>query len=115
MSESKHTPGPWHVCQPAPTDRPGVDAGSDISIVVFGDPSYDDDDAGIYGATPEEAQANARLIAASPDGLELAEDALPILEAVLEDREAINGEEDEILRDLIDRTRNFIARATGAA
>lgn len=36
---------------------------------------------------------------------ELVEDSIPIVEAVLEDREAINGEEDEILRDLLDRLR----------
>lgn len=36
---------------------------------------------------------------------ELAKDSVPIIGAVLDDREAINGEEDEILRDLLDRLR----------
>ena len=40
--------------------------------------------------------------------LELAEDAVPILEAVLDDREEANGEEDEILRDLLNRFRASI-------
>lgn len=57
--------------------------------------------------------ADARLIAAAPDGLELAEDAIPILEAVLEDREMVNGEECEILRDLLARTIEFVAKARG--
>lgn len=35
--------------------------------------------------------------------VELVEDAVPIIEAVLDDRETINGEEDEILRDLLAR------------
>ncbi|MEN5084297.1 hypothetical protein ABE438_17590 [Bosea sp. TWI1241] len=39
-------------------------------------------------------------------------DAVPILEAVLEDREADRGE-DEILRDLLDRARAALATAEG--
>lgn len=57
-------------------------------------------------------EGDANLIAASPDYHAIAEDSLPILEAVLEDRENATGEEDEILRDLIDRIRAAIARAT---
>ncbi len=48
---------------------------------------------------------DADLFAAAATLLELAEDAVPILEAVLDDREAANGEECEILRDLLDRFR----------
>lgn len=44
---------------------------------------------------------------------ELVEDSVPIIEAVLDDREAINGEEDEILRDLLDRLR--VATSTKGA
>jgi hypothetical protein len=43
------------------------------------------------------------VLPALKEALELAEDARPILDAVLEDREQTNGEEDEILRDLIER------------
>lgn len=57
--------------------------------------------------------ANAHLFAAAQLGLELATDALPILEALRDYREELEGEPDEIARDLIERTKAFIAKAGG--
>lgn len=67
---SDHTPGPWEVFGASgifPKRYPGIDSKS-LSIVVFG--ANEESDQGIQGKTLEEAQANARLIAAAPDLLE---------------------------------------------
>lgn len=61
-----HTPGPWvaHISR-----RPGagheIDAPASGHVVVLG--SSTEDGVGVIGRTPEEAAANARLIAALPD------------------------------------------------
>ena len=68
MSKATHTPGPWaafykhkynewHVSVPV--------SNSDMRLSIFPD--------GIPGDTPEEAEGNARLIAAAPDLLAVAE------------------------------------------
>ena len=69
---SAHTKGPWSIYRPISKNaeaRLGVDGSNGHAIVFF---AYGDDntDSGIHGATPEEAEANARLIAAAPDLLE---------------------------------------------
>lgn len=68
---NQHTPGPWESVQNDPVMvRPGIEAPAlNFSVVLFG---ADDDDGGVRGRTPEEEQANARLIAAAPDLLALA-------------------------------------------
>ena len=109
MSEVGYTAGPW------------------IYQEWECDPRFNSDGNRYWGIKPEKfhtgaeyleasgwmTEANARLIAGAPTYHELAEDAVPILEAVLEDRENANGEECEVLRDLIDRFRAAIARAEG--
>ena len=79
MSAFKGTPGPWAVCSGInAADRPGIEApGFRLSIVVYG---TDDDEEGVFGRTGQEAEANARLIAAAPDLLEALQDALCALE-----------------------------------
>ena len=70
---SAHTPGQWFIEQELPTERPGIETNADgkfFSVVVWGDSTNDNDDGGVHGRTPEEAMANARLIAAAPDLLE---------------------------------------------
>ena len=69
MSAFKGTPGPWAVCSGInAADRPGIEAiGCTLSIVVYG---TDDDEEGVFGRTDQEAEANARLIAAAPDSHE---------------------------------------------
>ena len=108
-AQTGHTPGPWRAVIRA------NQAGVRFASVDMPNGSRSFGKSGVSPRYDAQDAANARLIAAAPDGLELAEDALPILEAVLEDREEVNGEEDEILRCLIQRTRAFIAKATGAA
>ena len=71
-----HTPGNWFVCDGGrPQDRPGIDTeidGDGFTIILWGDPYLDSE--GINGRTDAEREANARLIAASPDLLEALED-----------------------------------------
>lgn len=74
MNQLKHTPGPWSVfAEEGETVRPGIDSesqeegGAGFSIIMYGDA---EDECGIHGRTDEEAEANARLVAAAPDMLE---------------------------------------------
>lgn len=55
---AQHTPTPWTVFNADEGCYPGIDAGW-RTIVMFGSP---DEDCGIRGDTPEEAEANARFI-----------------------------------------------------
>jgi hypothetical protein len=63
-AKPEHTPGPWEVF-PGERFHPGIE-GMDgkISVVIYAD---QDEDYGVHGRTPEEALANAHLIAAAPD------------------------------------------------
>ena len=70
---TKHTPGEWFIEKELPTEHPGIEAnvfGKFFSVVIWGDAEDTNDDSGVRGRTPEEAMANARLIAAAPDLLE---------------------------------------------
>lgn len=72
-ARSQHTPGPWsvfHYIDPTGL-RLGIDGGDErrTGIVMYG---TCDDDAGVHGVTPDVAEANANLIAAAPDLLEVA-------------------------------------------
>ena len=64
------TPGPWTVYQEGV--RPGIES-EFLSIVTHG---VRHDDSGIYGNTKEEAEANAKLIAAAPGLLEALEEIM---------------------------------------
>lgn len=68
---TKHTPGPWsvHILNQE-SERPGIEAAG-ISIVIYG--VRDQDSEGVHGETYEQEMANARLIAAAPDGYDFAE------------------------------------------
>ena len=76
MSETKHTPGPWRV---APrSDYPehadiNVDAGTRGYVALCGK------------AGDEEAEANARLIAAAPELLDALRETLRALESHLDE------------------------------
>lgn len=76
MTTTKHTPGPW-LASKYPrsnayvvTTTPG-DAKGDIANVLFG----------LGSKIAEETEANARLIAAAPELLEAAIEALPYINA----------------------------------
>ena len=70
---TKHTPGPWRVEWRGEKERPGIESDSaSLSVVIYEVKS--DDDCGIHGRTPDEERANANLIAAAPDLLEVLED-----------------------------------------
>lgn len=109
MSNTKHTPGPWHV-----TDWPGDWSGMDgVSIGI-------DDDFGADGGRnhylvtvingdPDELKANAHLVAASPELLQAARAALKLLESVAFVTK--EGDTDKPLRLL----RAAIAKAQGGA
>lgn len=68
---AQHTPAPWHVLPGSPDENPGIQAADcSQSIVIWGWAKSDEDDGGVRGRTPDEAMANARLIAAAPELLE---------------------------------------------
>lgn len=70
---AKHTPGPWSIFRPKiENHRLGIESNAG-SIVVWGYKEDPVDCAGVFGDDPEEAHANARLIAAAPDLLETLE------------------------------------------
>jgi hypothetical protein len=77
------TPGPWEVFFPtddpdAGAVRPGIDAVDGPTLILWG---TDEDGEGVYGETPEQAKANAYLIAAAPDLLAALKDVLRIARA----------------------------------
>lgn len=79
---SKHTPGPWEVFTSEGASKPGIEtADGKLSIVVFG---HEGEESGVAGRTPEEALANARLMAAAPDLLAACKTALPIMRNAVE-------------------------------
>lgn len=69
---TKHTPGPWSVFTGLGGSSyifPGIESeASGCSVIIFGE--KDGDESGVRGRSPDEARANARLIAAAPDLLE---------------------------------------------
>lgn len=69
-TQTKFTPGPWCVYRPSETalDFLGIDTDekNELSIVLFGS-GRGNDDGGIRGHTPQEAEANANLIASAHD------------------------------------------------
>jgi len=64
MAESKHSPGPWEV-RPEHNEVVGIDSGNCKVLRAV-----------VYGSTEEEIEANTRLIAAAPELLEIAAEAL---------------------------------------
>jgi hypothetical protein len=114
MNESEHTNGPWFAYHQNEHHEWQIGAGV---------PPEDADNDGHYefivaqtfggiGSDDSESDANARLIAAAPDLLAVHLDSVEILEIVLEEREEIVGE-DEVLRNLISRIKEVVAKAEG--
>jgi hypothetical protein len=68
MNEAKHTPGPWHFCgsQYSASDKPAVTA-RNTGTGYLTPEGWHYVIPAIDGATNEQAEANARLIAAAPD------------------------------------------------
>lgn len=103
-TKTAHTPGPWEIT-----------GFSDCQLITKDVPPALGQPIGIGRTYGENQIANARLIAATPDMFAIHQDSIEILEIVLEEREAVNGEEDEVLRDLIARIKAAIAKAEGRA
>jgi uncharacterized protein YgbK (DUF1537 family) len=98
----KHTPGPWRIEWPTRgfngfiIHGPDVDSAEMVSLRKSGDD---------YRATDEKQEANARLIAASPDLLEAAQGLLTALESRFA-RTGANAQEEVAIKKL----RNTIAK-----
>lgn len=60
------TEGPWIVFAPGST-FPGIDTRAGVSIVIFGEGSFDAEMCGVQGRSEDEAKANAHLISLAPD------------------------------------------------
>jgi hypothetical protein len=93
---SQHTPGPWRI--------------GDAGFTVFGPPK-----PGALAETiaPTKNRANARLIAAAPDLLEVLGDVLPWLQKAEAEGVFANCAAPQGGRRAIERARAAIARATG--
>lgn len=91
---SNHTPGPWIVI-----DGPykGIDSFNNQTVIFYG---TDSNDGGIRGGWIGEQEANARLIASSPQLLEALMD-------MVSDRYCLSEA-------TVNFARNVIAKATGA-
>jgi hypothetical protein len=79
---TKHTPGPWTVFNPDDGEchrYPGIDSESE-TIIIYGN---EDEVSGVRGQSKEVAEANARLIAAAPELLEVLVEILPIAETMI--------------------------------
>lgn len=96
MSETKHTPGPWRVSQF------GRQTGSQITVMGADDFAV----ARCMDRTPEEHEADARLIAAAPEMY----DALKRLWLEIQRYEHIGHEGSELLEVMSD-AREAIAKA----
>jgi hypothetical protein len=103
--KAKHTPGPWYVelGYKGGAKYPGIESENDVSVVVWGDDTIEDDLVGVQGRTKKEAKANAKLIASSPDLLQ----ALVAVSAAIQNRELLNDE----LRSVMDQVDNAIKKA----
>lgn len=111
----KHTEGPWNVCQPVESNARSWTAeqmqhmwwvGKRPGVAV----------ALVDGSETHSGEADARLIAAAPDGYDFVAAALPVLEQELEMRE-YSGDEAYCapIRALIEQANAFLAKARGAA
>ena len=69
MTESKHTPGPWHITGPSSGKGPSDDGG-DYAIRSCGNYIIAEAIHKVDHNTYEPAESNARLIAAAPEMLE---------------------------------------------
>lgn len=115
MTEAAHTPGPWTV-EPLQWDH-----GASIAIVARGyivatippENEADDPDIGTAQRGPHD-QANARLIAAAPDGYQLAHDLEAQFGALIDANESISGAEAvDVICQLAPLWRAVLKKAVG--
>lgn len=104
MNEFKGTPGPWEI-KPEEVDRPyirirGTRLGGRFKVANVLSPDYD----GVHHREADETRANARLIASSPQLLELLIKCADALDEV--SYQAWCGE-------IIDEARAVIAKVLG--
>jgi hypothetical protein len=94
MSNTKHTPGPWIIDRDGFNDPGALDGGDNLRRVLRWD--------AFARRHTDEAEANARLIAAAPELL----DALQVMAKTFEGLAAIHN-------DAYRQARAAIAKATG--
>jgi hypothetical protein len=92
---SKHTPGPWTAREP---NGPGI--GWRVGPAWLGEKPWSD-----------ETSANAHLIAAAPDLLEMLEKCVAALEAV--DRTYASAASSEVRRKVLDEACTVVTKAKG--
>jgi len=94
MGQTKHTPGPWRV--------------EDV-FFIFGPDQHQTADSRTWSRTPEEDEANARLIAAAPELLEALQEALVLFEGYDENDFIFLHD----VGDFLKRVQMLIKKATG--
>jgi len=109
MSETKHTPGPWHVRFGGRQEDDGwcvaSQSSSDPIVVAESWPRV----------MPPRSQliANARLIAAAPELLAALKDTLCLAEAYFDTLPDDGEAQDHYMASVIEPARNAIAKAEG--
>ena len=115
MSETKHTPGPWNVDPSYPGDV-CAGTGHDVAVTCYKGMKpidLDGTESTIGPQSREEAEANARLIAASPDLLAALQEWMSANREVAEcghDEQRAADEREQIAREM---AAVAIAKATG--
>ena len=100
MSEAKHTPGPWRITR-SPKPQASTDRRDWPQLIHYNDGKYE----GVLAIVQtDRAEANARLIAAAPDLLEAAANAVNAFDS-----------DDGGLPKAIDLLESAIKKATGGA
>jgi len=114
-SPPKHTPGPWEYDGDGFDSVAAQDCGTD-GYIVFPRDKDGDPDAPVCEISDrlddDEAEANARLIAAAPELLNALQN---LMNGIDTNMVRIETDADETLANAFHRIRTAIAKATGAA
>lgn len=86
MNDSKHTPGPWRISESVHPQNACINIvagewGDDIASLYGPDRGVTQDESGVWGDHPIR-EANARMIAASPEMYEALHDLIALVETL---------------------------------
>lgn len=117
----KHTPGPWETPLDTWADYGDSETGHLYSVPVYEEGGERRIACAFHDGVLTEVQADARLIAAAPELLEVLETSLDTMRAIIDQKAILNvshiSDGGDLLRKVlhaeIERARTAIAKATG--